>query len=153
MVPDLSTVERKTQFIEANLARLEDLRQQPFEVFATDFRNVDSAIHRLQISVEAMFDLCAHFVARFRLKAPTDSAGLVQALAEANLLPEAHVKAYISMIRFRSRVVHLYQEVDEQEVYRILTEHLDDFRMFIRDALRIVQVASEGQSEAPDHTP
>jgi uncharacterized protein YutE (UPF0331/DUF86 family) len=100
-----------------------------------------------------MIDLCAHFVARLRLKAPTDSAGLVQALAEANLLPEPHVKSYVRMIRFRNRVVHLYQEVDEQEVYRILTEHLDDFRMFIRDAIRIVEAASEGQSEAPGHTP
>ena len=45
------------------------------------------------------------------------------------------------MIRFRNRVVHFYQEVDEQEVYRILTDHLDDFRLFIRDALQIVQKA------------
>jgi hypothetical protein len=37
MVPDLPTVQRNTQFIEANLAKLEGLRQQPFDAFGQIF--------------------------------------------------------------------------------------------------------------------
>ena len=143
---DLSTVERKIRTFEENLERLETLRQLSFNDFAADFRNVDSAIHRLQVSVEAMIDLCAHFVARLRLGAPADSAELVRALVKADLLPKAHSRIYVRMIRFRYRVVHFYQEVDEQEVYRILTDHLDDFRLFISDALQIVQRVSQDQT-------
>ena len=153
MVPDLETVKRKTQFIEANLHRLEGLGQQPFDTFVADFRNVDSAIHRLQVSVEAIIDLCAHFVARSRLKSPPDSAGLVTALVEAGMLPEAHADAYVRMIRFRHRVVHVHHDVDAQEVYRILTEHLDDYRMFISDALQIVLSTSEGRYQSPGGKP
>ncbi len=69
------------------------------------------------------------------------------------MLPEAHGDAYVRMIRFRNRVLHVYHDVDAQEVYRILTEHLDDFRMFISDALQIVLSTSEGLIGAPGGKP
>ncbi|MCL4514334.1 MAG: DUF86 domain-containing protein [Firmicutes bacterium] len=34
-------------------------------------------------------------------------------------------------MRFRNRAVHLYTEVDEQEVYDIIQNQLGDFRKYI----------------------
>ena len=39
---------------------------------------------------------------------------------------------FIQMIRFRNRIVHLYQEVDDGRVYQILQEDLGDIRSFIK---------------------
>lgn len=36
------------------------------------------------------------------------------------------------MVKFRNRIVHLYQEVDDSEIYRILQENLDDIKGFIQ---------------------
>ena len=35
-------------------------------------------------------------------------------------------------MKFRNRIVHLYQEVDDSEIYRILQENLDDIKGFIQ---------------------
>lgn len=36
-------------------------------------------------------------------------------------------------MRFRNRLVHLYWEVDDGEVYRILTTRLDDLERFLKE--------------------
>jgi uncharacterized protein YutE (UPF0331/DUF86 family) len=36
------------------------------------------------------------------------------------------------MVQFRNRLVHLYWEVDEEIVYAILQNNLDDFDIFAR---------------------
>jgi uncharacterized protein YutE (UPF0331/DUF86 family) len=64
---------------------------------------------------------------------------------DKGLLPPTHVVTYQTMNSFRNRVVHLYLATDPREVYRILQEGLDDFRMFIADVQRIV---SEQQQNA-----
>jgi uncharacterized protein YutE (UPF0331/DUF86 family) len=35
------------------------------------------------------------------------------------------------MTRFRNRLVHIYWEVDDNELYQILQTRLDDFRQFL----------------------
>ena len=35
-------------------------------------------------------------------------------------------------MKFRNRIVHLDQEVDDAEIYRILQENLDDIKGFIK---------------------
>ena len=139
MAFDTEVVQARIAIIEGNLSRLTQIPQADFAEFVADFRNVETTKHLLQTAVEAMIDICAHFVARLRLRAPENGAQLVQALAKANWLPQEHVLAYSKMIRFRNRVVHLYSEVDDCQVYDILCHHLDDFRAFIADTWRILQ--------------
>ena len=95
------------------------------------------------IAVEAMIDVCTHFVARLRLKTPGNSAETVKALSRAGVLPGDHVDRYDDMIRFRNVLVHLYADVDDERVYVILRDHLGDFRLFVADAWRIVKEHSE----------
>ncbi|NLJ76961.1 MAG: DUF86 domain-containing protein [Peptococcaceae bacterium] len=40
------------------------------------------------------------------------------------------------MIRLRNRIVHLYQEVDEEQLYQILQQDLGDFSAFIQAITR-----------------
>jgi uncharacterized protein YutE (UPF0331/DUF86 family) len=113
--------------------------QANFDEFVADFRNVEATKHLLQTAIEAMVDVCAHFVARLRLQAPENGARLVQVLAGHGWLPPENVSTYVNMIRFRNLVVHLYSTVDDRRVYEILRDHLDDFRAFIVDAWGIVK--------------
>jgi len=32
------------------------------------------------------------------------------------------------MVKFRNKTVHLYYEIDDKEVYKILQQHLNDFQ-------------------------
>lgn len=139
MAYDLDRVRERIQYIEKNLARLAILRDLPRAEFLADFRNVETAKHLLQTSIEAMMDIGAHILARQRLPTPQEGAGVFRQLGEAGLLPPERVPTYAQMVRFRNLVVHLYQEVDADRVYDILQSDLDDVRGFLAEAWGIVR--------------
>ena len=39
------------------------------------------------------------------------------------------------MAKFRNRVVHMYDEVNKEEVYDILLNHVEDFGLFIQSVV------------------
>ncbi len=139
MAFDVEIIQARITVIEANLAKLEQIPQADLAEFRADFRNIEATKHLLQTAIEAMIDICSHCVARLRLQAPENGAQLLQTLADAGRLPSEHIPAYTQMIRFRNLVVHLYTNVDDNQIYDILQHHLDDFRRFIADAWRMVQ--------------
>lgn len=43
------------------------------------------------------------------------------------------------MAKFRNRVVHLYFKVDDEMIYKILQDNLEDFEVFIKDIIKILE--------------
>jgi uncharacterized protein YutE (UPF0331/DUF86 family) len=146
---DLDVIRGRIQFIEDNLELLESLAAYRFDEFKDDFRNVEAAKHLLQVAIESMLDICTHIVARLRLGVPNDDRETLALLRDRDLLPATHVATYQAMNSLRNRIVHLYHDVDPQEIHRILREDLDDFRMFIADVQRIVAKQQSGPSTPP----
>ncbi|MBE3590980.1 MAG: DUF86 domain-containing protein [Firmicutes bacterium] len=120
----------KLQVIEERLRRLRDLAARSREVFLADPVLQDAAVRNLQVATEAMIDIAHHLVARLRLGTPKTYAEAVEQLVDARILPEQDRDVLHGMIRFRNRVVHLYDDVDAEEVYTLLQERLTDFERF-----------------------
>ncbi len=81
---DQEKILQKLKYLESSLTYLRKLAALSQDEFSGDFRNVDSAIHRLQTSIEAMADIAGHII-----------------------------------------------EINEEEVYRIITHNLSDIERFI----------------------
>lgn len=60
-------------------------------------------------------------------------------MAEHGFFDAEHTEKYIVMTKFRNKVVHLYHEIEDKEIYAILQNNLDDFRMFIKTATALTQ--------------
>lgn len=129
---DKEKIRLKIQLIEDNLRKLEMLKKIEFDVFITDFRNVETAKHLLQVSIEAMLDIANHIIARLRLKTPVTSRDSFLTLQEESILDKKSTNKYILMTKFRNRIVHLYYDVAIEDVYEILKNDLDDFRKYIQ---------------------
>ncbi len=142
---DLEKLRAKSQVIEASLARLEQLKASPLEDFLADFRNVESAKRLLQVAIEAMIDSVTHILARRRLPTPAGHAEAFARLGDAGLLPQDHIPTYLVMARFRNRLVHMYADVSDAEVYRILQSNLGDFRTFLGDFAQILALEPPAQ--------
>jgi len=121
------------------LEKLAILAALPEEVFLRDFTNVESAKHLLQVSIECCLDIAHHIVADEGYRNPTDYYDTFVVLHENSILPEAFMPTLRQMVSFRNRVVHLYWEVDDATVYRILQENLGDFETYIGYILDFVQ--------------
>lgn len=131
-------VQSKLDIIPGNLEKLEILRAKGYEEFASDFRNIDSALHRLQTSIQALVDIGAYIIASLGLRAPGTSGEVIDILVERNLLEEEQRDRYISMIQFRNRIVHFYNDIDLKLLYKILQEELVDIRELYRRLILII---------------
>ena len=129
-------IRQKVQFIEENISKLESLKSLTPEQFAADYRNIETSKHLLQVSIEAMADMANHIIARNRWGIPAKSADSFRILREHNYFTEQEEELFATMIKFRNRVVHLYQNIGNDELYNILQENLGDFTLFIRAVVK-----------------
>lgn len=80
-----------------------------------------------------MIDLCNHIIAKNSYRAPEDYADTFRVLAGRGAFDEEYTNTLIQMARFRNRLVHIYWEVDDNELYRIIQTRLQDIRDFLKE--------------------
>lgn len=132
-------VQSKLDLIPENLEKLEILRGMGYEKFVSDFRNIDSALLRLQTSIQALVDMGGYIIASLGLRTPGSSGEVVDILVEHGLLNKSRRDRYISMIQFRNRIVHFYNNIDLKILYQILQEELIDIRELYGTLITIIE--------------
>lgn len=125
--------------LQGYLKKLAILAALPKETFLRDFTNVESAKHLLQVSIECCLDIAHHIVADEGYRTPANYYDTFVVLNENGILPQAFMPTLRQMVSFRNRVVHLYWDVDDATVYRILQEDPGDFETYIGYILDFTQ--------------
>jgi uncharacterized protein YutE (UPF0331/DUF86 family) len=115
------------------LERLEDLGKLPEAEFTADPHKVGSAKYSLIVAIEGAVDLCNHVIAKNGFRTPEDYADTFRVMEERGAFAADFVAALIQMARFRNRLVHIYWDIDDAEVYRIIRTRLADIRRFLRE--------------------
>ncbi|KAF0143176.1 MAG: hypothetical protein FD156_2802 [Nitrospirae bacterium] len=115
------------------------LQTKPYEDFIADFRNIDSALHRLQTSIQALLDMGSYIIASLGLKTPNTNAEIIDILSDAGHISKDRKDLYIKMSQFRNRIVHLYNHIDTETLYKIFTDELEDIKDFYKDLLKIIE--------------
>lgn len=80
-----------------------------------------------------------HLIASLALAAPRDYHDVIVKLGEHGIIPRDFAAQIAPMAGFRNILVHEYLAVDLAEVYRILRERLDDFRLFAAHVERFLE--------------
>ena len=132
-------IQTKIDVILDNLEKLNSLKTKTFEDFTSDFRNVDSALHRLQTSIQALLDIGSYIIASLGLKTPNTNAEIIEILGERGYISKDKAETYIKMSQFRNRIVHLYNHIDTETLYDILVNELNDIRGFCTNLLKIIE--------------
>jgi uncharacterized protein YutE (UPF0331/DUF86 family) len=133
-------IRHKLRAIKTCLEKLEELKKNREDEFLSDYKLTDTARHNLQIAVEAMLDIANHIIARHSFEIPKRNADSFIILCKHGILSREMRATYAAMARFRNRIVHMYDDVDNREVYRILQEHLNDYDSFVRDIVRYMEL-------------
>jgi len=116
---------------------LKELREIAPEDFAT-YHRVERrrACERLlQISIEAVIDVCHLLVAGLRLGIPAEEDDLFDKLKEAGIISSQMKEILKEMKGFRNILVHEYARIEEQIVFEATKTKLGDFEMFRREVL------------------
>jgi uncharacterized protein YutE (UPF0331/DUF86 family) len=129
---------QKAQVVRTNLEKLQQLPQASYEQFASDFRNTEAALHLLQTAIQALLDLGIGMCSRLGLATPRTSFEILERLEEGKELPAGAAKRFAPIVGFRNRVVHLYDRIDPEIVYRVVTERRADLLALLDMLLAIV---------------
>lgn len=129
---DKDVLQDKIAFIEENIDKMQQLADLPAEKFLSSFCYTDSAKYLLQTSIEAMLDIAHHIIARERYRVPESYADAFSVLAEQGIVPQEKVPVLRQMAKFRNRVVHLYHQVDNSQIYQFLHDGIRDIKEYVQ---------------------
>jgi uncharacterized protein YutE (UPF0331/DUF86 family) len=118
--------------IASALEKLEDIKRLSLNEFVFDPHKIGSAKYHFIVVIEGMIDLCNHTIAKNSYRTPEDYADTFRVMAERGAFDAEFTDTLILMSRFRNRLVHIYWEIDDNELYRIIQDRLGDIRMFIK---------------------
>lgn len=129
---DKVIIKRKISFMDQKLKKLNTIKLMERQDFLASFQAVDAAKYNLQVCIEAMLDISNHLVARERWGIPKSAVEAIRLLIHNGVLAEEMEPSLRQMVKFRRRIVYLYQDVSDVEIYRILQENLTDLAAFMR---------------------
>ncbi len=88
---------------------------------------------RLQLAIQVCMDIANYLIGQLALAAPDAAENVFRMLGKEGIIASDLAARMAGMVRFRNILVHDYVEINAQIVYRNLTEHLDDFELFVRE--------------------
>jgi len=112
--------------------RLEEIAAAGKESFQKDRDRRDIASYRLLVAIEAALNICYHVCSKKLTRIPENYAQCFELLGEDKVITPELSERLQSMARFRNLLIHLYYRVDDEELYEIINNHLDDLRGFCR---------------------
>ena len=132
-------IEEKFRRLQEYLAVLRELRGVPAQDLLGDLVRLGSIKYYLQVSIESCIDVAQHVIASEGFRPPNDYADTFTVLAERGILQREFAERLRRMAKFRNRLVHLYGEIDDQHVVRVLVEDLGDFDLFRERILALLK--------------
>ena len=130
MTIDTDKIERFLIEIRENVKKLNIIKDYGKVAFTDDFRNYNSSLRLLQVSIESMINIANHIIARRSFRAPKDFSDAFRVLCENGIISQSDLKTYLKMVKFRNRIVHLYWDLDLDFVFNLLENNLFDFINF-----------------------
>lgn len=127
MALDAKLVAHRIQEILSFVRELEGLSKISKGEFLKNSERQYAVMHLLQLSIEAALSLGNHIVARERLGIPRNYQDIFALLEKGGVLPREFSEEMMKMARFRNRLIHLYWEMDLEQLYDILQNRLGDF--------------------------
>jgi len=142
---DLKVVAQRAFWISQMMDSLKDLRLEEKAVFLADRHKIAAAESYLRRSLEALFDIGRHILAKRFAYPATEYKEIAKGLSENKVLVEKEGELMRKMAGYRNRMVHFYHEITPEELHEICLYHLNEIKLL---ADKLVQWTKEHQNSA-----
>ena len=120
------------------LEALEDLPLRDRAEFLRNRHNVAAAESYLRRSLEALFDIGRHILARKYGLPVVEYKEIAKRLFEKSVLSADEAEWMRKMAGYRNRMVHFYHEVSAEELHEICLNRLGEIRTLLRRMLESI---------------
>ena len=138
---DQEKMVRLVSELRMSVGRLRELAKLTQEDFLNDPDKIGSSKYHFIVAIESCIDMCNHVIARNGYRVPEDYADTFKVMAEAGAFDPDFSDDLRNMARFRNRLVHLYWQVDDKQVFEIIRNRLNDFKKFLDSISRFLEMA------------
>lgn len=125
----------RISIIKNSLKRLKEISKLPKNEFKENDDYFAIAEHHLRRALEAILDLGRHICVKEDLGQPQDYTEVFDILNSGGVLDAEFTESIRGMAGYRNRLVHMYNQVEKEEIYQILQQRLDDFEIFIQKVM------------------
>lgn len=129
--------------LEKYLAELEDVIPNSPDEYCRSIMNRRTCERLLQISIECVIDTSLFLVRGLRLGNPIDEEDAFTKLERKKIISKGLCERLKDMKRFRNVLVHRYVEVNDEKVYDLIENNLDDFEKFREAVLKAINSKSK----------
>lgn len=129
-MPDKVIIKRKLSALrkyvhELQLVAFKDLDEYNSNTVARRFVE-----RNLELAAESMIDICNMIVAGLRHPSPESYKACFQILRKENIISDEELMICKSIVGFRNLLVHVYDGIDNAQVFEIYINHTDDYVKF-----------------------
>jgi uncharacterized protein YutE (UPF0331/DUF86 family) len=128
---DADTMARLVSEFRKSVTRLKKLSHLKREDFLSDPDKIGSTKYHFIVAIESSIDMCNHLISRNGFRVPEDYADTFRVLTEEGAFGKEFSNELVKMAKFRNRLVHLYWEVSDQQLWDILSSRLSDFKRLL----------------------
>ncbi|MHC4216533.1 MAG: type VII toxin-antitoxin system HepT family RNase toxin, partial [Planctomycetota bacterium] len=108
---------------------------------------IASAKYHFIVVIESSIDMCNHIISRNGYRVPEDYGDTFRVMREEGAFDTEFSEELVKMEKFRNRLVHLYWEIDDTRIYKILEGNLGDLNKFIKLIAGFLEWDTKGGSK------
>lgn len=135
----IDKIEKNLFIIQEFLLELKKLLLVPEDEFLSDKRNPAAAESYMRRSLEAVFDIGRHILAKSYGIKELEYKKIAVELGEKGVVDKEYSRTLMKMAGYRNRMVHLYHEVGPKEIYDILKNYLSDIERFVSEIAGFIE--------------
>ncbi len=141
---DEKVIAQRARWIREAIAALKELPLSNQQAFLGNKHNIAAAESYLRRSLEALFDVGRHILAKGFAYPATEYKEIASGLFEKSVIGRADADLMRKMAGYRNRMVHFYHEISSEELLDICLNHTDEIDRLLEQMLQWLR-SSRGQ--------
>lgn len=129
----------KLERLDEYFGYLKDIQKVNKKSFLTDYHFYGLAERYLQLAIEVIIDIGKLIIVSENLKRPEDNGDIISIMADNKILAKKSSEKLIGIVNFRNILVHDYEKIDREIVYKKLQKNLDDFSDFKKNIIKYLK--------------
>jgi uncharacterized protein YutE (UPF0331/DUF86 family) len=113
------------------MGALRELPLKDKEKFLRNRHYIAAAESYLRRSLEALFDVGRHILAKSFAFPATEYKEIAKGLLDKKILNEDEAELMRKMAGYRNRMVHFYHEITPEELHEVCLNHLDEITLLL----------------------
>ncbi len=132
-----------TRYIESCLEEIKPYSKIGIKEFLSDKKNPPFVESYLRRSLEALFDIGRHILAKTYGFKEIEYKEIARELGKREVISQELSDVLIKMAGYRNRMVHFYKEITPEEIHQILINNLGDFDKFNKEVISFIRKYEE----------